>query len=243
MPTTDLWQRFTSDLAWGIPGAHALSIRYLGPGTRRLEVARDALWSFPGLEGCWRRNDRPPSPASRIASTFGLPADQALYGVARVPGSPGIPCAARAMPPDDGHEEHCPCCAAMGLYTTELDGWLDLALPFGALRQALPIGRYPVDDGQDLAWRDDLDGWLREVAAHVHRAVPFDLALIGWSGVRLMPLPRRPDEVPEVREEGHLLPGADGLIWFPPTERGLACPEDADIYELDDPEPGAEASA
>jgi len=234
MPATDLAQRFASARAWEVPGAHSLCLRYLGAGTRRLEAARDALWSFPGLEGCWRRNDRAPTPASRIASTYGLAVDRALYGVARIPGTPGVPCAARALPPDDGHAEHCPCCAAMGLYTTELDGWLELALPFGALRQALPIGRYPVDDGQDLAWRDDLDRWLREVAAHVHRAAPFDLGLIGWSAARMVPLPRRPEQVPAEREEGHLVPGEDGLVWFPPTLRGLIDPEDAEPLGFDE---------
>ena len=229
MPTTDLAQRFTSVQAWEIPGAHSLSLRYLGAGTRRLEAARDALWSFPGLEGCWRRHDRPPAPASRIASTYGLPVNRPLYGVARLPGSEGVPCAARGLPPDEGHDEYCPCCAAMGRYTTELDGWLELALPFGALRQALPaIGRYPVDDGQDRAWRDGLDAWLREVAAHVHRAAPFDLGLIGWSAMRLEPLPRRPEQVPAEREEGYLVPGEDGLVWFPPTCSGLVNPEDAE---------------
>jgi hypothetical protein len=246
MLTTDLSQRFTDPATWRSPGGHILSLRYLGAGTRRLAAARDALWTFPGLEGCWRRHDRPPLPASRLASTHGLPVERELFGVARVTGLADIPCTSRVLVPDDGSAEYCPCCADLGLYTTELDGWVQLGLPFAALRAALPIGRYPVDDGQDLAWRDGVDAWLREVAAHVHRAVPFDLALLGWPQLRELPLPRRPERVPEARSEGHLIPGDDGLVWFPPTVRGLVDPENADLFleeEAEAPGDGVAASA
>lgn len=245
MPHTDLTQRFTDPATWRGPGGHILSLRYLGAGTARLLAAREALWSFPGLGGAWKRHDRAPSAASRLSTTHGLRAGQELFGVARVPGTGGVPCASRVLVPDDGSVEYCPCCAELGVYTTELDGWVQLGLPHAALRAVFPIGRYPVDDGQDLAWRGELDAWLREVAAHVHRTAPFDLGLIGWPRLRAFPLPRRPEQVPEGRFEGHLVPGEDGLVWFPPTERGLVDPECnwLELLERDLPLPGGGAGA
>jgi len=84
-------KRFTDPAAWGGFGCHSLGLRYRNFSRARLQAARDALWSFPGLEGCWRRNDREPSAASRIASTYGLDPGKPLYGLAWFPPTMGAP--------------------------------------------------------------------------------------------------------------------------------------------------------
>lgn len=235
MTTTSVFRkRFTDPRAWSGGGSHTLSLCYQGSSSDRVLAARDALWTCPRLEGCWPRRDREPSAASRLGSTWGLDLDKPLYGVAHVPGSGGIACSARGLPPARPFDEPCPCCEALGLHEEPPIGWLNLDLPLGGLGLAFPIGRYPVADGTSLAWRDGVDAWLRAVAEHVHRAAPFDLGIVGWECLVPCPLPRRPEEIPAVRGAGWLLPGQDGLAWFPPA---LGAPIDED-WDLDfEPEP------
>jgi hypothetical protein len=217
-------KNFTDPAAWGGFGCHSLGLRYRNFSRARLQAARDALWSFPGLEGCWRRNDREPSAASRIASTYGLDPGKPLYGLAHLPGSSGVACMARVRIEDHRLDDDCPLCRELALQAGPPDGWLDLGLPFGGLGLAYPIGAYPCDDGSSLAWRDEVDAWLRGLAEHVHRSVPFDMALIGWSDGAFGPLPASAEEVWEERSLGYLFPGPRGLAWFPPT-MGAPVPE------------------
>lgn len=224
-------KRFTHPRAWTGDGSHGLALCYRDPTPSRLRAARDALWSFPGLEGPWRRNDREPTAASRLASTWGLDHDRALYGLAGLPGTAGVACAARAWVDDHGASDDCPLCRELARDAGPPVGWLHLALPFGALGLAYPLGRYPVADGTSLAWRDDVDGWLGRLAEHVYRACPFERGMVGWvDAIGLEP--RSADEVPASRHLGYLFPGTGGLAWFPPTE-GAPLPEDFPDLELD----------
>ncbi|MCM2332982.1 MAG: hypothetical protein NDI82_03440 [Anaeromyxobacteraceae bacterium] len=229
MTTPSQLKRFTHPLTWTGGGSHGLSIRYRDPSPARLRAARDALWSFPGLDGCWRRSDREPSAAARLASTWGLDASQPLYGLAGLPGTLGVACQARAWADDHGASDDCPLCRELARHAGPPVGWLSLLLPFGALGLAYPLGKYPVADGTSLAWRAEVDGWLRGLAAHVHREVPFELAVLGWmDGADL--LPTSAAEVPEERSLGYLFPEGTGLAWFPPT---TGAPFDEDLLDLD----------
>lgn len=225
LPTTR--KRFTDPAAFGGYGSHDLAICYRQPTPARLQAARDALWTFPRLEGCWRRNDREPAPASRIACTYGLDAGKPLYGLAHLPGTDGVACQAAARVDDHGASEDCPLCRELARHAGPPTGWLTLSLPFGGLGLVYPIGAYPCDDGSSLAWRDQVDGWLHALAEHVHRAAPFDQALVGWTdGAGL--LPRCAEEVSEERSIGYLFPVPGGLRWFPPT---LGAPIPEDVFE------------
>lgn len=215
MTRSSIEARFASRDAWSGGGAHGLALRYARPSLARLTAARDALWTFPGLEGCWRRNDRAPSAASRIRSTYGLPIHRTLYGLALLPGTGGVPCAAHALPPLPPDDD-CPLCKVFG-HEEEPTGWVMFGIPFGALGMAYPIGAYPENDGSSLEWRDAVDGWLRRLADHVHQAAPFDAALVGWPDGSPGWAPRRVEEVERDRTAGYLFPGPDGLVWYPPT--------------------------
>ena len=210
--------RFADPETWNRGSSRGLSLRYGGSGTDRLRSARDALWTFPGLEGCWPRRDREPAPASRITSTWGLKLYRPLYGIARLPGTGGVACGAVAREHESIHDDFCPLCHELGLDREGPEGWLDFQLAFGALGQALQVGDHPFADGSSLlAWRDGVDGWLRALAEHVHRAAPFDLALVGGPDWMFGPFPHRPEEIREKRALGYLFPGPSGLTWFPPS--------------------------
>jgi hypothetical protein len=210
-------KRFTHPQAWSGVGSHGLSLRYSGTSTARLQAARDAVWTFPGLEGCWTRRDREPSLASRATCTWGLKLRKELFGIAHLPGTDGIACRAVVHEPTFAQDEDCPLCKALGYHHEEPAGWLSFHLPFGGLGMAFPIGGYPCSDGSSLAWRDEVDAWLRALAEHVHRAAPFDLALVGWTDCQFGPLPLRAEDVWEERTVGYLFPRPGGLVWFPPT--------------------------
>jgi hypothetical protein len=188
---------FTVPDAWG-GGTHDLTLVFRQMGDGVLAAAREAIWSFPDLEGCWRRHDKEPARRSRV--TAGDTAlDARLFGIAHIPGAGRVACGTCLVREDAG----------LVLLT--------LLLPVGSLAAVYPLGEYPCDDGSDLAWRDALDRWLRTIAEHVHRTVPFEMALVGWLDGQTGAVSTVPGEVPEERWIGYLVPGPGGLAWHPPN--------------------------
>jgi hypothetical protein len=214
-------KRFTHPAAWGGGGWHGLALRYPSPSPARLQAARDTLWAYPGLEGCWRRNDREPAAAGRLRSTYGLHATRRLYGFAHLSGTHGVACSAVAwvdhheFDEDDEDFLHAPAPAGP---TRPPTGWLNFCLPYGGLWLGYQAGRPRTASGGAPPWRDEVDGWLRGLAEHVHREVPFELALVGWPDGDL--IPTSADEVPflEFRASGYLVPTAGALAWHPPRQ-------------------------
>jgi hypothetical protein len=189
---------FTAPDAWA-GGSHELTFVLRRSDDATLAAVREAIWTFSDLEGCWLRRDVEPVSQARVSSR-GPPLETALYGIARIPGAGRVACETYVYREDDGPD------------------MVQLLLPLGSLATVFPIGDYPFDDGGDLAWRERLDGWLRGLAEHVRRAVPFELALVGWLDGQPNALPERPGQVPEERWIGYLVPGADGLEWHPPNK-------------------------
>jgi hypothetical protein len=188
---------FTAPDAWE-GGTHELTLVYRHVAEATLASGREAIWSFPDLEGCWRRRDREPARQARVSPrAVGL--ETTLYGMALIPGAGRVACETFVTREDDG-----------------LD-LLQLILPIGSLGAVLPLGDYPFDDGGDLSWRDALDGWLCRLAEHVRQSVPFERALVGWLDGQPDALPEAPGEVPAERWIGYLVPGPDGLAWHPPN--------------------------
>lgn len=214
-------KRFTHPAAWGGGAFHGLALRYPDLSPARLQAARDALWAYPGLEGCWRRKDREPAAAARIASAYGLHATKPLYGFAHLPGTGGVACYAGAWVEHHDFEEDdddflfAPAPAGPPRPPT---GWLNFCLPYGGLWLAYQAGRPEVAGEDGPPWRDEVDGWLRGLAEHVHREVPFELALVGWPDADLTP--ETAEEVPslELRFNGYLVPTAGALGWYPPNQ-------------------------
>jgi hypothetical protein len=95
--------------------------------------------------------------------------------------------------------------------------WLYFGFPMESLKRAYPVGAYPFDDGSSLAWRNDLDAWLRDIGEHVFAQAPFDCALISHQPEEHVADKLAGGELPARRWEGILVPGPRGLDWYPPT--------------------------
>jgi hypothetical protein len=211
-------KRFTHPAAWGGGAWHGLTLRYTDPSPARLQAARDVLWAYPGLEGCWRRNDREPAAAARIRSTYGLPASRPLYGFARLPGTSGVACCAGAWVDDHEFDEYFLSLPVPAGPARPPTGWLNFCLPYGGLWLGYQAGRPETEGENGPPWRDEVDTWLRGLAEHVHREVPFELGLVGWPTADL-----NPETVEEVLSlespaNGYLVPSAGALDWYPPSQ-------------------------
>jgi hypothetical protein len=70
-----------------------------------------------------------------------------------------------------------------------------------------------------LGWKTEVDSFLRQVARWVHRAVPFDIALIGFEvdASALPPENIRASGLPKERDAGILWNSGGDLIWYPAT--------------------------
>jgi hypothetical protein len=198
MTQPEINRLFTMPDAWA-GGSHGLALVLGQCGDASLAAAREAVWLFPDLDGCWLRNNVEPASQKRV-TPGGVALKTALHGIARIPGAGPVACSTSVCREEDG------------------GGWLHIYLPFGSLETVMPLGEYPFDDGGDLAWRDALDGWLGRIAEHVFRTVPFELALVGWLDAQPDALPGEPGEVPDERWIGYLVPGPDGLAWHPPNK-------------------------
>jgi hypothetical protein len=189
---------FTAPEAWS-GSSHGLSIVLGQASDASLALARETLWTFPDLQGCWLRTNVEPARQERVTAR-GTRLRKELLGIARIPGAEAVPCSTAVRREEDG------------------GGWLHFHLPFGSLESVLPMGAYPFDDGGDLAWRDALDGWLCRLAEHVHRTVPFELGLVGCLDDQPDVIPERSGEAPDKRWIGYLVAGPGGLAWHPPNQ-------------------------
>lgn len=189
---------FTRDDAWS-GGSYDLAIE-LGPrDDARLRRALQALWSGPDLDGCYESADREPQEQPRLGVGT-LPLETPLHGIARIGDRAPVACRTVIVRFDDGSD------------------WIHVCLPLGSLGHILEVGAFPFDDGGDLSWRHPLDEWLCGLGRRVFDAVPFRLALIGWDGGELEDVDSfHASGVPAERSIGYLVPGADGLRWFPPN--------------------------
>jgi hypothetical protein len=189
---------FTRPHAW-VGGFYELSIPLGSRDDARLMRAREAVWSFPDLDGCYLHRDREPSEQARVP-VASIELETKLYGVARLGLRGHVACATFVVRYEDGED------------------WLWLSIPLGSLATVLPVRAFPFDNGNDLAWRSELDEWLCAIGRRVFEAVPFRLALVGFDA-------SEDDDaatfarsgVPEERWVGFLALADDELRWFPPN--------------------------
>ena len=192
---------FTNADAWS-GGSYELALD-IGPvDDERLERALRALWSFRDLDGCYRCRGLEPRDQPRLVlatGTFDL--NERLHGLATLAGDRVVACSTIPVREDGGSD------------------WLYFGLPLGSLRTAVEIGAFPFADGGKLAWRSDLDSWLRGLAAHVYESVRFGLALVGWTdGDTDTATTIAASGVPGERWVGYLVPEGAGLRWYPPNQ-------------------------
>lgn len=191
---------FTSPDAWH-GGTYDLALMLGPPSDGRLSAALDAVWSFTDIDGCFERADLEPGEQRRgPAVEPGRDLQTVLRGTARLPAAVEVACSTIPVREEDGND------------------WLYFGLPMGSLSRAYPVGAFPWDDGSSLAWREELDGWLRALAGHVASRQQFKLGMVGFTDGDLEPERALLDGVPERRWVGYLVPNGDVLCWYPPTE-------------------------
>lgn len=190
---------FTIPDAWS-GGFFELALE-LGPRSdERLRNALCELWRHPSLAGCYLERDLEPEDQATVDPRTLDFYEQAL-GVADIPGVGKTCCLSFVVREDDGPD------------------WLTLAVPMGSLSEVVFTGAYPFEDGTDLSWRLLMYDWLRQVAAAVFEAVPFQLGLIEHEASgEFHAEDLRRNGIPDERWVGYLWPGNKGLEWYPPTE-------------------------
>lgn len=197
LPATKL---FTLPDAWN-GGSYELALM-LGPrDDARLRAALHAVWSFAELDGCYELADVEPVDQPRRAPVeAGRELETPLRGRARLPTGVVVPCSTLPVREEGGAD------------------WLYFGLPMGSLGRAYAVGAFPWDDGTNLAWRKELDSWLCALAAHVLAKQPFRMAMVGFTDGEQEPDRVLQDGIPERRWLGYIVPDADSIRWYPPTE-------------------------
>jgi hypothetical protein len=190
---------FAKDETW-FGGFYELAIELGDRNDDRLLRALAAVWAYPSLSGCFLENDVEPEDQERVAVSGKLLNRTHLYGIATLPGDTTSPCGTFVIREDDGPD------------------WLGLYLPMGALETIYPVGGFPLrtPPHESPAWRDELDGCLRDVGTTVYASAPYRLALIGHevSG-ELYAADIARNGVPSVRWAAILQPSSTGLRYYP----------------------------
>lgn len=176
-------------------GFYELAI-LLGPeNDERVEAATRVVWSTPGVESA----DATPRAGDDSGHHAATLRERHERGTATLPSGVRVVCGLLLIREED----------------SGLD-WLDFYLPLGSLGRADGrVGAFPVGGPADgsLAWRREIDAWLAAIGARIHRAAPFEYALIGFeaSGEGL------PNESARDRWVGVLRPDGQGVIYLPST--------------------------
>jgi hypothetical protein len=194
---------FTSGDAWA-GGFYELAILLKNPSVKQFKMLLKNFWGFPEIEGIYLSREAEPEDQKRInyeESRNSL--ETHLYGVAKLPNGKEVNCVSIVIQIKDYYDA------------------VIFAFPMGGLNRAYPVGAYPFDDGSSLAWRDDFNTWLGQVAEKIYSNAHFDLGIIGHEPLAEADLQievlisGRP---PKERWEGYLLPENGYLRWYPPTE-------------------------
>lgn len=182
--------------AWA-GGLYELNLAFTPASDERAEAANAALRAHRTLED-WPEHWHVGPDEQARRNAFG-----GWIGVAQLPNGSRVPCQLIWL-----REE-----AEVGA------DWMFFGVPIASLGQTYPVGAFPFADGTSLAWRDEIDAWLIDLATHVFAAAPFRLGLVGWvdSGSIDVEEMRR-GSVPDIRWEGYLWPENGTVHWFPPNQ-------------------------
>ena len=190
----DRLRLFTAPGAWS-GGFYTLAMEF-APGSGDVEVALKFLWEHPSLQGCYQRRDAEPADQPRVAPD---PDHEGhLYGVASLSSSSTVPCG-----------------SFLWCYGRNPD-WLEFYIPVGSLGRAYPVGAFPFEYDKNFSWQHQLDEWFADIARYVYQRNTFRMAVIGFEPlVTELSAYSLYENVPERRFESYLLPGDEGLEWYP----------------------------
>ena len=138
-------------------GFYELALEYRHVSEETLRSALRAIWSTPGVQGCYASNQV--EPEAQVPMPAGHFIDGGhIYGVAELPAGHRLPC---------------------GLYVVSLDTgetWIDFYLPQGAI-DSVGLSHYEPRGSQE--WRRPVDEWLCQIGQTAFDAAPFLLGLVG----------------------------------------------------------------
>jgi len=192
---------FTEKDAW-TGGSFELAIEFENVSDEKLLQGLRALWSYSFLEGCYKQNNVEPSNQAQInANIIPLSTDH-LYGIATLPNDKQIGCSTVLIREEKGSD------------------WIILGLPMGALGEHYSVGAYPINDGNSVEWKREIEAWFINIAEGVFSKASFRLALTGWNaGGDTYAIDVAVQGIPKQRWHGFLWCEENKLKWYPPTEK------------------------
>jgi len=197
-------KKLFTDEIW-VGGDHGLALAYPNGSEEQLFEAVKAVWSYPGLSGCYLNRDKEPDEQPKLELTRALfSRNRCLYGLARLRNNVSVACATMVSDETEDNEDNV--IAYYGLY---------FVIPRGAFEHAgLGYGNYPDQD-----WEKPADDWFAEVGLYVYQRSPFSFGVVGFEAdVEIYD----PEEVlaqgvPAERQPGYLWPNDSGIQYFPRT--------------------------
>lgn len=165
-----------------------------------------AIWSYPDLQGCYRRHDIEPESQPRIEPSVAEMSGH-LYGLASLSNGKVVPCGTFVID-YEGEDGSSPAHS------------VSFAIAMGALATAYPVGAYPFGSMSEVAsWKREVEAFFVSVATHAYGIAPFPSALVGFevTPIRLTGSAGSGVPVPAEREHGMLVATATGLLWHPAT--------------------------
>lgn len=195
---------FTPPDTW-LGGHFEVSLTFGGMEDDQLQMAFEAIWSHPHVQGVYLdRNMEPENQTCVAASQVDLWTESA-QGTMKLPSGLRLPFAILVVRADG---EDC----------------LDIGIPMGALDHALgKFGRgfystWNVPGASPPAVVREIEDFLAELAASVFAHVKFGVGVIGWETSGTQDTHKIQEQgIPEVRDVGYLLPEGSRLRYYPRT--------------------------
>jgi hypothetical protein len=193
---------FTHEDSW-TGGFYELAIDVGSMEDAAVLAILQALWSYPGLEGCYLERGREPADQLRLDVTSALLTYAHLQGIAQFPDGNRLPC---------------------GTYLLrDLSGtnWVDFYIPAGALERVYDLGGYPfsVQDAHTRQqWQQPLDLWFAELGQYIFDKRAYQFAAIGHEVAAEVEAAQIAHAgIPERRWMGYLWPTGTTLTYWPRT--------------------------
>jgi hypothetical protein len=175
------------------------------PLQRKYDALR-VVWTWPFLQGPYTDIGRTVEPAEAFLSSASLRGR--LYGYARTFNGKRVKISTNLVMLED-----------------EVS-WLRVDVPIYSVREAYPVGEWPVNRSASEPWVLEFYGWLSLLAEHVFEQVNFQRGIVGFEASMVewdwLYEPQQP--APKRRFYGFLVAKCDGLEYLAPnTSDPLVC--------------------
>jgi hypothetical protein len=157
------------EVRFGLGGFYELSF-WLGNVTAaQIHSAVAALWSLPGIDGCYLESDRVTTMQRRISPDVAA-GEGKLYGNATLPNGHMIACGMHCSGLKDEAPTDFVYSSTPGADTDFI--LLSFDIPLGALAPIYPIGGFPFGTNDHRSWREPFQNWLASIGSAVLTQLP-----------------------------------------------------------------------